>query len=849
MQAHSASIFAIPGRRGRPGAGFLAGVVALATLLPAAAVPLLPGGNVALSGAPGSAGSVIRDSLLPFEIRNGSNQVLISGNVQDRVVRLTGSGMLSFDPWLRDLSATAAGAGFYIIGIKVAGYEDSSTDVEWASNGAGTVGPSSASRDISGGEVTFLYTSGTLTPPALSRFCEIDTNAPAYHLAGRVTITARRGAEIYSTMIDGSAAPTRLQVYSGGVIQAAIDAAAPGETVLVHPGTYTESLVLRAGIDVKGEGAGLVTLRTPSDPGVRIINCADTEFSGFKVIPVGGGSAVTGIQASAGSPLIKNNLVTGFSQRGIYLTGGSTAIVCGNRIQDNGDSGNASLDYGIISLSSKPLITSNLISGNECGCYIAWHDSDGAQFINNTVVGNSSDGLWCYQSNPVVKNNIVSGNAPGINASFGNATPLLTYNNCWGNNGSGNYSAQQTGVINIGVGSLSVDPAFDPAASDLYRLALISPCRDAGDPSFIYNDLDGSRNDMGWTGGPCASPETSAAPFGGFFFTSVGNIPANYIENSGLATVAAGDAAALQIPAWDHAPFGAKPYLFGVFGSGVSPTYYTIECKPGAAPESEFVPLDHPLSKVKFTVTATGITAAVESVGPLSGGVPYYRVTTNGGNTYWANDTLKLILNSAQLPDGTYNLRVKAFDWALTPITLSALSKGLTLTINNRRPTVEIISIARESGALISECGIVGLTGQKENLGFRITANHPDGYLDDYSLVALVGRNRYAGQIAGDSHASNHAGQISWSGVTDTVFNSLPAMTALPPRLSPWESCAYQFRLGAWARTTNGYGRIYYSEFFWNLALNLKGADLDGDGDVDGDDLNLFAEAYGSSNH
>ena len=835
-------------QRGWLRAGFIAGAFVFASVLPSVAVPLLPGDSTAIAGTPGAAGSVISDATRPFEIRNGTGQLLVSGNVQDRVVRLTSTGYLSFEPRIRDLVVTALGTGYYILGLKLTGYEDTTTDVGYSNTGSGTVGPNNASRDISGDEVTFLYPSSTLLPPSSSRFCFIETNAPGYHLGGRITITARNAAlETFSTMIEGTAAPARLQVYSGGVIQAAIDAASPGETVVVHAGTYTESITLRAEINVKGDNAGLVTLRPPTDPGVLINSCTGTEFSGFTVTPAVGSSATTGIQVNSGSPLVKNNIVSGFSRQGIAVYSGSTALVCGNQVQNNGASGNGYLDYGILSLSSKPLISNNLITGNECGCYIGWHESDGAQFVNNTVVGNTDDGLWCYQSNPVVKNNIVTGNLEGIHASFASATPVLTYNNVW-NNTYGNYTASNTGVINIGIGSLSVDPQFDSASPGNYRLALTSPCRDAGDPAAIYNDLDGSRNDMGWVGGPCASPEGTAAPFGGFLFTSVGNIPANYIPTAtGLATVPPGDATALRIPAWDHVPFGAQPYLFGVFGSGVNPNYYTIECKAHGAAESSFAPLDHPLSKVKYTITPDGFTAAVESVGPIwDSGVPYYYNTVNGGSVYWSNDSLRLILNSLQLADGTYDFRVKAFAWGFMPVSLTGTANSLTLTINNKAPTVEILSIARENGSFISDCGIVNLTGPQENLCFQITASHPDGFLDEYKLQAFRGRNLNVGVIASDSHALNHSGQPSWTGVTDSPVYTLPAMFATPPLLS-WQTCAYQFHLSAWARTTNGYGRIYYSEFFWNLALNRNPADLDGDGDVDGDDLNIFAGAYGSS--
>jgi len=623
-----------------------------------------------------------------------------------------------------------------------------------------------------------------------------------------------------------------LEIDPGESIQSAIDAAEIGDTITVKAGVYDESLTLRSGVDVKGDEGGGVILRSASGPAVTANDCANTEFSGFTVIPARASTSTTGFLISGGSPLIKNNTVRGFSSSGIRILGGSNAIICGNRILKNGDRANNIVDYGIVSLSSVVLLSGNLIEANEVGCYIAWHSSDGAQFINNTVVDNSRDGLWCYRSNPIVRNNIVTGNKPGISASFDNATPVLTYNNVWNNEGFGNYSSQQTGVINVGIGSISENPLFDSLSPGNYRLAALSPCIDAGDPSSLDNDLDGSRNDMGWTGGPCASPDVAPVAFGGFLFTSVGNIPTAYIGSDGLANVNLVDATALQIPAWKKAPFAAKPWIYGVFGSGISPVSYVIEHKLASDPATAYAALDHPLSKVRYRITSGGITTSRELIGPnLIGGVPHYDVTNNGGNTYWAHENLRLVLNSRRLVDGVYDFRVRAYIIFLgirIPLTLSN-ADILTLNINNQRPEAEIISIAKNGRPPVGECAILGLASPTENLRFRINASHPDGFLDDYTLTATVGRNRVAGTIASDSYVAPNDATVSWIGVPDSTFSSSAAMAA--NRLDEWESCAYQFRLTAWSRATNGYGRVYRSTSFFNLALNLGGADLDGDGD------------------
>lgn len=672
--------------------------------------------------------------------------------------------------------------------------------------------------DFDGPECGVIQTNGTTAP--LSTFRRNGV---------KITVTGRRNLEI---------AP-------GESIQSAIDAAESGDTIVVGAGTYDEELTLRSDVNVKGEGAGLVTLRASSGIAVLASSCTSTEFSGFTIIPAPGSTAETGIQIVGGSPLIKNNTIQGFPRYGVRIFGGSNAIVCGNRILENGADDNSIVDYGIISLSSIVLISNNLIKENEVGCYIAWPESNGAQFSNNTVVDNSRDGLWCYRSNPIVKNNIVTGNSPGINASFGDATPILTYNNSWNNSGFGNYASQQTGVINIGPGSISVDPQFDSSHPGDYLLAEGSPCINAGDPAEINNDLDGSRNDMGWIGGPCATPEFAPAPFGGFIFTSVGSIPANDINASGLANVDAADANALGITAWNNAPFAAQPWLFGVFGSDVNPYYYTIEHKLASQPASAYLPLDHSLSKVRYSISGGTITTALQNIGPnVISGIPYYLTTRNGGSKYYAHENLRLILNSVTLPDGVYQFRVKAFTIGRVEIALSS-NPVLTLAINNKRPNAEIISISKPPRPAINECAIVGLTSPTENLALRITASHPDGFLDRYTLAATVGRNRSAGTITSDTYSNSHDANATWLGVTDASFPTSTAMTA--GTLSEWESCAYQFRLTAWSRATDGYRRVYQSTSFFNLALNLGGGDLDGDGDIDGDDLAILAASYGST--
>ncbi len=58
-------------------------------------------------------------------------------------------------------------------------------------------------------------------------------------------------------------------------IQEAIDAAAPGDTVLVKAGTYAEPLILKSGVSLEGEESGTIVVGDATHPAVTIEQCED----------------------------------------------------------------------------------------------------------------------------------------------------------------------------------------------------------------------------------------------------------------------------------------------------------------------------------------------------------------------------------------------------------------------------------------------------------------------------------------------------------------------------------------------------------------------------------------------
>ncbi|UCG68116.1 MAG: hypothetical protein JSV09_09825 [Thermoplasmata archaeon] len=134
--------------------------------------------------------------------------------------------------------------------------------------------------------------------------------------------------------------------------------------------------------------------------------------------------------------------------------------------------------------------------------------------------------------NNIIVNNHASDYGGGIKCWSLKAGFEIGYNNVWGNTTGGgaeeNYGTCQT----IGEGAIEADPEFEDAEAGDFHLKNTSPCIDTGNPDPVYNDIDGTRNDMGIYGGPAVegwwkcSVEMNLPP--GWSMISLPIIPNNF---------------------------------------------------------------------------------------------------------------------------------------------------------------------------------------------------------------------------------------------------------------------------------------------------------------------------------
>ena len=217
------------------------------------------------------------------------------------------------------------------------------------------------------------------------------------------------------------------------IIQDAINAAKPGDTVFVRAGIYSEALVVNKSIAIVGEDCETtiidasgydaitvlesgVTVRgftiKNGDLGVDLCSYGNTIMKNIIINSRGHSIWLRGTKNN----VLENTIISTSARYGIWIYGGDNHNVSGNIITNH-------KGHGIyVEGSSRNTIFNNTITNNgifynESGVYIK--DSPYNILSANTITGNKEDGIVIVCVSAKVSNNIVFANTIANNSRFG----------------------------------------------------------------------------------------------------------------------------------------------------------------------------------------------------------------------------------------------------------------------------------------------------------------------------------------------------------------------------------------------------------------------------------------------
>lgn len=235
-------------------------------------------------------------------------------------------------------------------------------------------------------------------------------------------------------------------------IQAAVNNASDGDTVLVFNGTYFENVVVNKTIMLVGEdrdttiidggGSGFginvtsdnasvsgFTIRNNGSVIVRVFNADNCNLTGNALadgsVGIGlsnaegshiGGNAISNnlvgiLFESCDGNVLENNNVTDNQDIGVHIASSSSLVASSNSFVRNTNQGFL-LDH-----SAGNMIEDNLVAGNGAG--IRLHYSSDNTVVDNNITGNSEEGLnFYYSTGNVVNGNIMVNNGFGMRLTY-----------------------------------------------------------------------------------------------------------------------------------------------------------------------------------------------------------------------------------------------------------------------------------------------------------------------------------------------------------------------------------------------------------------------------------------------
>ena len=581
-------------------------------------------------------------------------------------------------------------------------------------------------------------------------------------VAGLLVLVSQSPAHAAATINVPSSQPT---------IQAGIDAAAAGDTVVVAPGNYHELIDFKGkAIEVRSSaGPATTTIDGGGQPHVVTFHSGEARSSvlrGFTVTngvvdPSGGGVSISGA-----SPTIIGNVITGNvapartgSGVGIYVGSGSP-LIQGNSIVANPG---GAIGGGIEAQHATPDIVGNLIERNSAS-FGAGVDMSSGTFRDNVVranTGTSAGAGLLIGDNATVVDNLIIGNSSSSIAG-GVAWTSSAGGTFVNNTVVDNHAPDASGIF-VGGNGLT---AWNNVLAGPHGVPVVD-CTTGADAgwTFSHNDVyNGTASPFAGCADPTASNgNISADPRLG----ADGSTPA-----ADSPVIDAGDNAAPVLPATD---VNGAPRISDGDASGVATVDMgAVELPPATVAGDRY----HPLTPARVLDTRIGVGAPV---GKLGAGTPMVlQVTGQGGvpATGVSAVALHVAVTEPTAPSwlaawpaggpwpGVANLNFIAGQTVSNLVVVKVGAGGAVDLLNSVGATHVVADVAGWYGPGATGARYFGLTPSRV-LDTRIGTGAPVGRLPTGGSLAL--------QVTG------HGG-VPFAGVSAVVLN----VTAVGPASLGW---------------------------------------------------------------
>jgi parallel beta-helix repeat protein len=204
------------------------------------------------------------------------------------------------------------------------------------------------------------------------------------------------------------ASAANLSVGAGGqfkTIQQAVDAAKPGDTVLVAPGTYTENIVVNKPLTITGNAT---VQAADSSKDVFMVTSQGVHIDGLTI--TGGAS---GVDVANVSSCVITNINAHDNVRGVYLASATDSEVRHSNLANNGYG--VYCDYASSSTIANNVATGEKGTGDTLGDGIYMYYGGSNTVSNNDLSANHVYGISLFHSS----NNTITGNTISQNENYG----------------------------------------------------------------------------------------------------------------------------------------------------------------------------------------------------------------------------------------------------------------------------------------------------------------------------------------------------------------------------------------------------------------------------------------------